>query len=202
MAQEERENIFTLRIPEIGYEGSVSVKVIKKEKIAQITIVNFDNNEGVKAAKVSLEKIFKSLRMNMNMNININVVNTIAGLTKNDLQGINAVYLFGNTLSDTQLKTMNNAIINLHPASEFNLLLPTLSVGFPEYATGWRFDQDDTTKKVIAKPDNRDKERGNFSIISSNSYEHHYENSYEHHKGYTMSKGDFFCIGHSTRNGT
>lgn len=30
MEQEKRENIFTLRIPEIGYEGSVSVKVIKK----------------------------------------------------------------------------------------------------------------------------------------------------------------------------
>jgi len=27
-----KENIFTLRIPEIGYEGSVSVKVVKKRK--------------------------------------------------------------------------------------------------------------------------------------------------------------------------
>jgi RHS repeat-associated protein len=147
---------------------------------AVITIVNFDNNKGVSAAKVSLEGIFRSLRMD----VRVNVVNSAEGLTRNDLLGINAVYLFGDTSSDEQKKAMNDAVIDLHPTSKFDNLV--LNAGRPEYATGWKFIKDKNTGQFTTKP-NKDKP-GNFAVISSNSYDSHYTS------GKKMSRGDFFAL--------
>ncbi len=118
MEQEKRENIFTLRIPEIGYEGSVSVKVIKKEKIAEIRIVNYEGNKDVTEAISIVNDFLKSVGVNATA-IEISKDES-ASLTIEHTKGINAVYLVGDSKNNEALVEYSNTLNLPGAANVFN----------------------------------------------------------------------------------
>lgn len=161
MKEEKRQNIFTLRIPEIGYEGSVSVKVVKKEKIAELRIINYEGNKDVTQA-ISIVNTF----------LKDNGIHAVAIETSKDesaklmiahTQGKNAVYLIGDSKNKDALIKYT---YKLDMANGQNVFTDTKRKNI-ENSTGWGYTYTISDKLLIPRRINGG---GNSAVIGLDKF--------------------------------